>query len=317
MTESNTRSNAALRTWLGIVAPLTWLAIAVLPFVLAWSRLPEPMACHFDLRGAPNGALPRITNLALDGGAALLAAIGVFVATRHTVNRASVGFAAFIGCMFAGIAVVEVAVNLDAATWRHAHSAPLPITIGLVAAAGLATRFASRAARALEPARTATSGPLATVGLGPSERAMWTGSAHNRWLVGVAFASIVVGVLLPAIGLGVCVLVAVLCLTFASVQARVDERGVRVALGPLAFPRVRFPLATIREARAVDIAPAQNGGWGYRGSVAMLGKAAIVIRGGEGLELQLDGGQVRITIDDAATAAGLVNDLIRRAHQAP
>jgi hypothetical protein len=100
---------------------------------------------------------------------------------------------------------------------------------------------------------------------------------------------------------------------FAELHARVDDRGLAVGFGPIAWPRIHVALADIRTARAIDVEPLKHGGWGYRGSLTVFGKAAAIVRGGDGLELQLDGNRTLIvSTDDAATAAGLLNDLVRR-----
>ena len=52
------------------------------------------------------------------------------------------------------------------------------------------------------------------------------------------------------------------------------------------------------------------GGWGYR---VRPGVRAIVIRGGEGLRIgRTNKADLVVTVDDAATGAGLVNALLQR-----
>jgi hypothetical protein len=85
-----------------------------------------------------------------------------------------------------------------------------------------------------------------------------------------------------------------------------------VAYGPLGLPRQRVPLSRIRGARAIHVTPLRHGGWGYRGSLLVFGRAAIVVRGGDGIRVDCDRGRLVITIDDADTAAGLLNDLVDR-----
>jgi hypothetical protein len=69
-------------------------------------------------------------------------------------------------------------------------------------------------------------------------------------------------------------------------------------------------LRQIREAHAIKLTPWS---WGYRGSLRLVGRAAIIVRGGDALDLQLVGGKrLSITVDDATIAAGLVNDLVAR-----
>ena len=144
---------------------------------------------------------------------------------------------------------------------------------------------------------------------------MWISSAHNHWMTAVAVALGGIAAVLLAVGPGwtaaTVVATAVACAGFARVRVQVDEHDVRIAFGPWAFPRMRVPITRVREARAVELRPVS---WGYRGSLRVGGRAAIIVRRGEAVELRLDGGEIlSITVDDAATGAGLVNDLIARA----
>lgn len=75
----------------------------------------------------------------------------------------------------------------------------------------------------------------------------------------------------------------------------------------------RISLAEIRSARVEPMTPGPSGGWGYRGILSLTGRAAIFMRSGEGLVLDLTKGrQFSISVDDAKSAAGLLNDLIAR-----
>src|SRR5690349_11582571 len=53
-----------LRAWSLVIVGLG-ATITLLAPLLAWSHLPEPLATHWSLRGAPNGSLPRAVALAL------------------------------------------------------------------------------------------------------------------------------------------------------------------------------------------------------------------------------------------------------------
>ena len=64
-------------------------------------------------------------------------------------------------------------------------------------------------------------------------------------------------------------------------------------------------------AHAIELDAIAHGGWGYRGSRKLFGKASIVVRSGPAVQLDLRGGhQLFITVDDAATAARLLNGLL-------
>jgi hypothetical protein len=309
----------ATRLMLGVVVPVAWVVIAVAAFALAWTRLPDPLATHWGISGAPNGAMPRITALALFGGASLLAAIAarVGVSRDHGIAQL-VGGATFTGILFATLGVVTVLANLDAARWQDAHAVGIPLALGCCALAGLGAALASRVARVLEPARAGGAVARPTIGLGPTERAMWSASAKNGMLFVLALLVAITGVLTWAsgrswVGVVTCSAVAIIATALAEVHARIDDRGLSIGFGPLKFPRMRVALDRIVHAETTTVQPMAHGGWGYRGSLTLLGRAAVVIRRGEGLKLALRGNKtLTITIDDAATAAGLINDLVAR-----
>jgi hypothetical protein len=76
----------------------------------------------------------------------------------------------------------------------------------------------------------------------------------------------------------------------------------------LPFLQRRFTLERIEYASARWTRPTEIGGWGYRWNP---GLSAISLREGDALWLTLtDGNQFVITIDDAASAAQLVNQLL-------
>jgi hypothetical protein len=93
----------------------------------------------------------------------------------------------------------------------------------------------------------------------------------------------------------------------------VDQRGLWVHWGTFGLWRTGVPLSDVVRAEAIDIHPLQWGGWGYRGSLKVMGRAAVVLRKGPGMRLELRGDRVlAVTVDDAGTAAGLLNDLVAR-----
>jgi hypothetical protein len=67
---------------------------------------------------------------------------------------------------------------------------------------------------------------------------------------------------------------------------------------PLAF-RHRINRRDIETAEVVDVRPVRWGGWGYRGSRLLFGRAALVIRGGPGLRVVTKKGKAfTVTVDD-------------------
>jgi len=157
--------------------------------------------------------------------------------------------------------------------------------------------------------------PRPSLGLRAGERAVWTGTAHSRW----PFSTwLLVALLGPGMLdrdridqlLGTVVLVVVCLLGFTSVRVTVAARGVTVGYGVLRLRLTRIPLRKIALAEAVE---QEKFGFSlpFAGSLLVLGRASVVLRRGPALRLTLrDGRTFLVTVDDAATGAGLLNDLI-------
>ena len=85
-----------------------------------------------------------------------------------------------------------------------------------------------------------------------------------------------------------------------------------ISYGWFGWPTTRIALADISRATVIDIHPAEWGGYGYRGSRRVFRRAAVVLRRGEGIRLDIaDGTVFAVTVDDAATGAGVLNNLLR------
>lgn len=101
-------------------------------------------------------------------------------------------------------------------------------------------------------------------------------------------------------------------LPFTSIGVTIDERGLRVEYGMLRWPVSRVGLEEIEQVTAIDLRPAQWGGWGYRGSRAVLKRAAVVLRAGPAIEMELVGGRrFAVTVDDAEVGARALQQLVR------
>jgi hypothetical protein len=142
----------------------------------------------------------------------------------------------------------------------------------------------------------------------------WTGRAHLTWWLPLALIAIGVVLVLAARGAAGAVpaaLLLVVYLAFGWIRVSVDARGLRIRYGLLPRPVTSVPLDHIRRAERIDLAPLQWGGWGYRGSRKAFGRAAVVLRSGDAIKLQLtDGSEFAVTVDDAATGAALLSDLL-------
>jgi hypothetical protein len=171
-------------------------------------------------------------------------------------------------------------------------------------------------ARGPAPAEARQSPPADAprVELPEGTRAVWTRGvvappalAGAVGLAGLGIAlSAVAG---PTAGLPALVVAAVLAPT-ASVRVTVDHTGVGARPTLLPRPRVHVPLARVVRAGRSDVRARELGGWGLR---VRGERTAVLLRSGEALDLELaDGSRFLLTVDDAATAAALVNTLAER-----
>ncbi|MFH9075591.1 hypothetical protein [Streptomyces alboflavus] len=153
------------------------------------------------------------------------------------------------------------------------------------------------------------------INLSPGEKVAWNRTAGLTWLWPVGAVLTIAGVVVTVltgdstaayagIPLGV-VLVIV-----GTVRVNVDASGVSVAPVVAPFVRRRIPLDQIENAWAKRTTLTELHGFGYR---IQPGRHAVALRPGDALWLKLKSGrEFVVTTDDAASAAGLIEALLRR-----
>lgn len=164
------------------------------------------------------------------------------------------------------------------------------------------------------------------INLASGKKAVWYGSAVNSVMriVTVLFLilfgmAVTVGQL-SAIPLSLIIpltlssaLLAVAFSFFTSIQVSITQREVTVAYGVWRYPKTHIPIERINHAESIFVNPLQWGGWGYRGSLKLMKRAAIVLRKGEGIKLYLKNNSVIvITVDGSVQAAQVVNSIVGR-----
>jgi hypothetical protein len=165
--------------------------------------------------------------------------------------------------------------------------------------------------------------PTPAVTLNQDERATWLRTTSASAGLVITFVGICV-VVAAAVGIVVVttqgrvweiMLVPIILLIFTLAtftwHVRVDARGF-VARSVLGIPVFRVALEDVvsADARTVD-AFSEFGGWGLR--FGLNGRIGIIVRSGEALEVKRSKGLVLvITVDDAASAAALLNGLVER-----
>lgn len=327
-----------VRRTAGWWGPLTLAVMTALPWVATWGDLPDPVATHWNGAGRPDGHARPALAAALTVGPAVVAALVLLAALRGARRRSAppphpvsgptgppallrgpvvAVVAAAVGGQFCALSYVLTGANAGASSWDQAE-APLGWVVPVVVA-GMALPLLA-AARAVRkggtPAPAPAGRPDSGDSLRASERVAWVGECHVRWpylLAAALVAGAAVGAVMSLWITAGLALAALAVAAIGSVHVTVGVRGVRATM-PTGWPGVRIPLRRIATARAIDLAPAPWGGWGYRGSLAVLGRAAWVLRAGPALELTLEDGRVfAVTVDGAPEAAAAVTELLSRA----
>ena len=291
--------------------------VAIGPWLVWWSSLPDPVASHWDIHGHADGHLAPIALLLAFGGVAALLAAGAAASgrTESALPRlvSSAPVLAFVGGVLAVTSLASVLANRDAASWDAAR---LPL-LWMIAAPVFGAAAAFGTARALpRPTAATNAAPPPSLTVGATERIAWMGRCSAPWIVvlaaALAVAGVVTTVLWPAPGGEIVLLSAVAVALSSSVHVVVGGKGVRVSAPP-GWPTVTVPLERIESAEAIALSPMQWGGWGYRGSLRIFRRAAWIVRRGPGLKLNLhDGKMFVVTVDGADEAAASVNGLLAR-----
>ena len=285
------------------------IVVGLLPLIVAWGQLPDPVATHWGFGGEPNGSMPLALTPLLQIG---IVAIGLLTTSLFRVEGEPTAEAfAMVGLM-GGLGFVLnislVQLNWGAETWTDAGGFTMWHLAAVLVGAFLGGVAGYVLGRRWYPVKetAGVAGPIVDVADG--ERVAWVGRTAVRWPVFLLGGAAVIFVLIPGWGRWLALLFVLLTILFLQVEANVNNDGVRIRLSGI--PVKKYPLADIGSARAIDLEPAAWGGWGWRASP---NGWAIVLRRGDALELTLSNGRLfAVTVDDAATGAALVNGLVAR-----
>jgi hypothetical protein len=314
---------------IGGALPLALLATMVAVPAALWSRLPGRVADHWTLTGTANGASPRLAAFAALGLPAVLGACLIGLGWAVTRNGARTGasrrgrdagvpaaglvsIGLFLMAISAASVVMVAVANLGGRGLGSASVGPGGL-VGIVGGPALLAFSAGYVLRRHGGGPAGSGTPRSSLGLRAGERAVWTGRARAGWAWPVAVLLLAGGLLAGTVtaqwALGGLLLAAgVAALNFTSVRVTVAARGVTVGYGALGLRLTRIPLRRIASAAAVEQTAFT---FGYRGSLLLFGAALVALRRGPALRLTLrDGKMFTATVDDAATGAALLNDLI-------
>jgi len=300
-----------------LVIPIAVSALAVAATLVWGPPLDARVVIHWGIEG-PDGWAPAWTYPVLLAvlGIALPALITASGRTGRRVSSSvvlmaatSVWLSVFLGIGLGGAAIVQ-----------PEHDDPtIPMLLG--AALGLLAGALAWFLLPREPALEEDAVAPAPLPLRSGETAAWTGRvvmppAFTAALAGVVLLTTAAATLATVVAgpraafafiAPAAILIALVALASWRVTAGANGLTVRAWLG---WPAFRVPAAGIRRARVVDVDPfAEFGGWGLRWAPGpRRGRFGVIVRGGRALEVErTDGRAFVVTIDDAETAAAVLN----------
>lgn len=325
--DDESAQHTSARLALGIGVPLLIVLLGHLPLLLLGSELPDPVASHFDGSGTPNGSMSvatfaLMTSCLMGVGIALCIA-AAFAPLRHqhltrTVTP-TIGFlGGFLGALGAAILASTVLTQRGLDDWTEAGDVGWSVLFTAVAAAAIGASAAWLATRTGSAVEHGSIHSDAALDLADGEVAVWTSTLRSNPLLLLGLTATAVGLVVfftsgRLVG-GIIAVSGIALVAFATVHVRVDQTGLRVTYGWLSWPTTKVDIADVLAVRAIDVRPLEWGGWGYRGSLKLMRRAAVVHRAGPGIRLDLHDDKVFvITVDDAATGAALLAALMERA----
>ncbi|MFF3544184.1 DUF1648 domain-containing protein [Streptomyces platensis] len=314
-------SNGAALTWIAVVPFLVVIMAFAGVYVGVADRLPDPVATHF--RGEHADGFSSAQGFLAVALAVLLVlgcAFGLLVQLRASAPdvpwliascyAAAGGLGYGLCTTLLANADVGDASDVRAPWWQWA------VALGVALLAGALGRLLAGAAPAQSPRGH---GATPRLDLPDGTTAGWSRIISSTPLIVLGAlllgAGLMVGVLADWLSAAGLLFGGAAVLPLASVRVTVDRRG--LVLTPTLLPgRIRLrriPVGRIAEAGSRRIACfAEFGGWGYR---IRAGASGLVLRSGEGLVVRLTNGrEFAVTVDDAATAAALLNTYVDRAH---
>jgi hypothetical protein len=306
------------------------VALAGIASALSWiHELPDPVAVHWGATGIPDGFGSAVLIVALLPAIGLIfgGAVALSLARMRAVTRPSwtprilVVTSVWLSVFLTYVGVGSLAMQRGLADAAEAGNVLPVLGVGFAVSIvpAVVTWFVTPRPLVIE----ATKSSAPTMALGSTERVYWsrTTSPHGAVVIALGVAlivSIAISVALLVVGsreslvvLLAPVLIVVICVTTTFWRVRVSAEGlsVRSAVG---FPRFSYPLAEITAAKATTVSPlGEFGGWGLRFGGA--GRFGIIVQSGTALEVTREGGKgVVVTVDDAQTAAAVLNGLLER-----
>ena len=306
------------RMVLGAGIPAVVVALGLAPYLAYRSDLPDRVASHYSIVGRPDGSMTIGQFLIVVGALMVLGwvACASIAFTRRRLQPMMAPTVSFVGAFLvalgSGILATTAIGQRGLERWQDA-SLPLGVLILWIAVSVTVGSAAARIASSLPTADDPGTGTVPpAMDLAPGERAFWTATLSAKWPLLLGPVALLVAIVLtqlvePWFAL-VLVIPAIATTTFSRIRVTADRSGLQVRYGFLGWPGTSVPLGRIATAQAIDVRPSEWGGWGYRGNLTLMNRAAVVLRAGPGLRLDLNDGKVFVvTIDDPDIPARLLN----------
>lgn len=288
---------------------LLMVVIGLIPLAIGWGDLPDPVATHWGLGGAPNGSTPLPWVPVIGVG---LVAVGLLTTSlfREKGQPTAEAFAmlGLMGGLGLALNITLVQLNSGVEVWTDAGEFSFWHLAAVLVGAVVGGALGFKVGRHWYPVRETESveGPVVDIAIG--EEVSWTGRATAKWPIFMLGGVAIIFVLMPDGGRWIAILILIVTVMFLHVEANVNNDGLRIRLGGI--PVKKYPLSTIKSAQAIDLEPAAWGGWGWR---IVPDRSAIVLRRGDALEVVfVNGRRFAVTVDDAVTGAALLNGLVAR-----
>ncbi len=311
------------RAALGAGIPVAVAALGLIPFLAYRSELPSRVASHYGISGRPDGSMtPELFFIVI--GALMALGLGGCVAIALSRRKFQPMFApsvsfvgAFIGALCAGVLATTAIGQRGLERWQDATLSPWALIVWIGGSVIVGSTAAWIASSLPFKGKTGTDASPSAMSLAPGERVFWSSTLSARWpgisSLATLLVALVVAQLTELLVVMILLVIAMGLAAFSRIRVTADQSGLQVLYGFFGWPRTSVPIHRIATAQAIDIRPADWGGWGYRGSLTLMKRAAVVLRAGPGIRLDLHDGKIfAVTIDDPENPVRLLNAEVSR-----
>ena len=317
-------SNSGLRWIIAGLLPLACLVLHLLPLWAFGADLPDRVATHFDVTGTADGSMLPQRLLLWSGLWLVLPGVLMLLAAGLGSPRMPrpwppflCGLGVFLALLGAGLCADLFYSQRGNDQWQDATGpgvgvllAPLLAALCAAGAAMLGKRLPYNASSRTYAADPNSKQPA--MHLSQGERVLFVETISAGWalvltavtlLACLATAAFAAWPVAAVIGLS-----ALPLLFLSSMRVQADNSGLSVRSALCGVRFVHIDAADIEQASVIDVEPLKWGGWGYRGSLKLAGTAAVVLRSGPGLHLQLSNDRTFVvTLNDPDGAAAVLN----------